>query len=110
MLDSQENIESPARKLVLLLVGIALLGGLSCRRHAVQPQSAEGATDTANAQQRVAEADQHYAEREDLAKVRLAIAMLRQARVADPASYEAAWKLSRASYYLGAHTTDDRER
>ena len=36
--------------------------------------------------------------------------MLRQARTADYSSYEAAWKLARISYYLGAHTDDERER
>jgi tetratricopeptide (TPR) repeat protein len=42
--------------------------------------------------------------------VRQGIAVLRQARIADYGNYEAAWKLARASYYLGEHTTDERER
>jgi tetratricopeptide (TPR) repeat protein len=38
------------------------------------------------------------------------VALLRQARVADPGNYEVAWRLAMHNYYLGAHTTDDDER
>ena len=62
------------------------------------------------AREGVAEADQLYGQREDLSRVRLGIAVLRQARIADYGNYEAAWKLARASYYLGSHTNDERER
>ncbi len=62
------------------------------------------------APEKIAEADQLYSQRENLSKVRLGVALLRQARTADYGRYEAAWKLARISYYLGAHTEDERER
>lgn len=55
----------------------------------------------------VAEADRNYAQREDLAKVRSAVTLLRQARTVDYGNFEAAWKLARADYYLGSHSTDE---
>ena len=83
------------RVLILaLLVSVSLV--ISCRR---EPKPAPGpAIDTGDqesAAQKIKDADQLYVQREDLAKVRLAIASLRQARVADYGSYEAAWKLSK---------------
>jgi tetratricopeptide (TPR) repeat protein len=59
---------------------------------------------------RIAEADQLWEGREDLTKARVAVAALRQARTADYANYEAAWKLARGSFYVGDHTDDDDER
>jgi len=58
----------------------------------------------------IAEADQLYSQREDLAKTRQGVVLLRQARTADYGSYEAAWKLARSSYYLAAHTDAELER
>lgn len=58
----------------------------------------------------IAEADKLYAQREDLQHVREALVLLRQARANDPSSYDAAWRISRCDYYLGAHTKDTEER
>jgi TRAP transporter T-component len=59
---------------------------------------------------RITEADALYSQREDLSKVRLGIAVLWQARIADEGNYEVAWKLAKLNYYLGLHSTDERER
>ena len=96
--------------LLLVCVGVALFA-LSCQRE----QPAENASgvdlgDAKAAAARVAESDKLYAQREDLARAREAVALLRQARLADYGSYEAAWKLSRAEYYVGDHTTNEAER
>ena len=53
---------------------------------------------------RIAEGDELYKERTDLAKARVAVAALRQAVTADYGNYEAAWKLSRACFYVGDHS------
>jgi tetratricopeptide (TPR) repeat protein len=45
-----------------------------------------------------------------LNKARVAVAALRQARTADYGNYEAAWKLSRAAFYVAEHTDNDSER
>lgn len=106
----QEKRISCCFKAVLVVMVCTLIGGVSCSRRGSQPPSSPEASDATLAQAKIKEADQLYAQRQDLAKVRLAVALFRQARIADPASYEATWKLSRASYYLGAHTTDETER
>src|SRR5262245_45125778 len=56
-----------------------------------------------------AQADDFYAQRADVMKVRQAIIVLRQAFTANPADYEIAWRLARANYYLGTHSPDDTE-
>ena len=95
---------------VLILASTLSLVVISCRK---EPQTNVVAVDTgdaASAEQRIREADLLYAQREDVSKVRLAIASLRQARVADYGSYEAAWKLAKSNYFLGAHTSDKTEK
>lgn len=66
-------------------------------------------TDAKAAADRVAEADALYEGREDMNKARVAVASLRQARVADYGNYEAAWKLARAAFYVGDHSDNDSE-
>ena len=56
-----------------------------------------------------AQADDFYAQRADIMKVRQALIVLRQAYTANPSDYEIAWRLARANYYLGTHSTDDTE-
>jgi tetratricopeptide (TPR) repeat protein len=84
--------------------------GLACRNQGSEVEKNSGQPDKTVAKQKIAEADHLYSQREDLSKVRLSVAELRQARIADYGNYEAAWKLARVNYYLGAHTTDERER
>lgn len=95
---------------LFLFVSLTSAGGLSCRNSSPQEEGAGFPSDKTVAVENIDEADRLYAQREDLSKVRLAIAVLRQARIADYGSYEAAWKLARSSYFLGGHTTDARER
>lgn len=55
-------------------------------------------------------ADEHYAARADLDRVREGLRVLRQIRAVDHDNYEAAWRASRLDYELGDKSTDDRER
>jgi len=66
--------------------------------------------DAKMAAERIAEAEALYEGREDLNKARVAVASLRQARTADYGNYEAAWKLARASFYVGDRTDIKSER
>jgi tetratricopeptide (TPR) repeat protein len=66
--------------------------------------------DTASAAEDIASADQLYGQREDLMQLRRGIVSLRQALTKDPASYDAAWKLSKFNYYLAMHTDNSKER
>jgi len=58
----------------------------------------------------IAEADQLYAGRADLMKIRQALVALRQSQADDPTNYELAWRLAKFNYYLGAHTSDSSEK
>jgi tetratricopeptide (TPR) repeat protein len=102
---------SKRKTFVIVLVVGALISSFSCRR---EPKTAPGPAidsgDPASASEKVAEADKLYVQREDLSKVRLGIATLREARIADYGSYDAAWKLSKFNYYLASHTSDEAER
>ncbi len=59
---------------------------------------------------RIAQAEALYAKRSDLSHLREAIRLLQQARAADAKDFEAVWRLAKFSYYLAAHTSDERER
>ena len=52
------------------------------------------------------QADHFYAQREDLTHLQQGIVLLRQAMTADPASYDAAWRLAKFDYYFATHTDD----
>jgi tetratricopeptide (TPR) repeat protein len=58
----------------------------------------------------VGQADEFYAGRSDVMKVRQALVALRQAQTDSPTNYEIAWRVARSNYYLGAHTTDETEK
>ncbi len=96
-------------RLSLILVVIAMAGGALCCSSPTPPAPATvGGSESAAAL--IAEADKLYAEREDLARLRAGITALKRARALEPSNYDAAWRLARFSYYLGAHTTDEAER
>jgi len=95
---------------IALILPLASIVALSCRTQRSEPDNILGQVDKASAAEKIAQGDQFYSQREDLSKARVAVALLRQARTTDYGSYEAAWKLARISYYVGAHTDDERER
>ena len=106
----QKNQQNRRRFIPVLVLELLLIGVISCRGGASGPQEATAERDEGASKQRIAEADELYRQRDDLAKVRLGVALLRQARIADYGGYEAAWKLAKFNYYLGAHSDDERER
>src|SRR2546427_10232298 len=97
-----------ANKLAWIVFACFVLGCAdSCRKS--DPAATESLAVRPNPRV-IDEADRLYSEREDLTKVRQALVMLRQAQAAEPASYELAWRLAKSNYYLGAHSSDERER
>ena len=108
------NLKKSQQKLRSVLIGCAVFSiaftGISCDRGAETSASMTGSTDAKMAADRIAEAESLWEGRDDLAKARVAVAALRQARTADYGSYEAAWKLARASFYVGDHTENADER
>ena len=95
-------------KLGLLVLAIAVAaGGISCRKAATAIGNPAAVRPSAAA---IAEADQLYAARADLVKVRQGLVVLRQAQAEDQASFELAWRLAKFNYYLGAHSPDSTEQ
>jgi tetratricopeptide (TPR) repeat protein len=92
---------------ILVILGVAC-GALCCSSQAPPAPTAAGVNESAA--ELIAQADRLYAEREDLSRLRSAITTLKRARALEPSNYEAAWRLARCSYYLGAHTGDEAER
>ena len=80
----------------------------SCTSRSSNPVAAPA--ETLTAAELIVRADKLYAERGDLTQVREAVALLRRGRTSEFQNYDAAWRLARADYYLGAHTKDERER
>ena len=93
--------------LLTLLLWATGLGVMACRKTPPVDPATVDSGDAKTAMDSIAEGDRLFAGRGDLAKARMAVTVLRQARTADYGNFEAAWKLSRADYYLGAHATDD---
>ena len=55
------------------------------------------------------EADKLFSQREDLARLREAVAILAKVRNPDNRDYETEWKFAKYSYFLGLHTEDGKE-
>jgi tetratricopeptide (TPR) repeat protein len=56
------------------------------------------------------EADAHYNLRPDRSEVDKAIEMYRNVLALDPSNYEAAWKLSKAYWYIGNHSPKEKKK
>lgn len=95
------------RKWGLLLAALSLLvPAAACRKPKLEariPSTTKGAAEA------IVEADQLYAGRSDLTKVRVGLVALRQAQADDSTNYELAWRLSKFNYYLAAHSSDSSE-
>ncbi|HKE60704.1 MAG TPA: TRAP transporter TatT component family protein [Pyrinomonadaceae bacterium] len=94
-----------------ILIGVMIVGFL-CLFAACGPDSSEqvAVENTPSAADDVVQAQQLYAQREDLMKLRQGIVFLRQATTKDPGNYDAAWQLAKFNYYLATHTEDGKER
>ena len=94
---------------VVVLVSLALLSTFSvgCGKAAFEARTAGPSKPAAEA---IAEADQLYAGRSDLGKVREGIVSLRQAQADDSTNYELAWRLAKFNYFLGSHTSESSEQ
>jgi len=100
-------------KLQLLVLSSGLIAVtftmLGCQKEVPAAFNTVDAGDAKAATAKIAEADQLYEAREDMARARVAVATLRQAVMGDYGNYEAAWKLSRASFYVGDHADSGDE-
>jgi tetratricopeptide (TPR) repeat protein len=110
MIKLRKNSEKLVSVAVTFVTFSALLSSVGCNRAASDSAPRIDVGDAKMAAERIAEADALYEGREDLAKARVAVASLRQARTADYGNYEAAWKLARACFYVGDRTDNASER
>ncbi len=94
----------------LLAVCLASLSLLSCSPRSEVQEAAQEKQDKAATAELIAEADKLYPQRADLQRTREGIILLARALAADSASYDAAWRLARLNYFLGAHTSNKTER
>jgi hypothetical protein len=110
------RLKKMARRLYVYLAAAALCCVASaCSSNSTAEKSAnesavETTTKTVTPAELVKQADELYAQREDLSHIRDGLAKLRGARAAEPNNYETAWRLAKFNYYLGDNTTDKAER
>ena len=90
----------------LVLIGL-LLANCGCR---TQQAVTEAPVESVPVGDLITQADSLYAQREDLARVREGLGLLKRARAADANNYDVAWRIAKFNYYLGAHTTNKEER
>jgi tetratricopeptide (TPR) repeat protein len=81
----------------LLILGAGLLAAQLCAK-ASQPANESP------------DPDRLYADRENLASARRAAAIWEERLTRDPSSFESAWKLARAAYWLGGHSAPEAQR
>lgn len=110
MINLRKNQENLVSVMVTFAAFSLLLTGVACDQGVPEGGPKIDRGDAKMAAERIAEADTLYKGREDLQKARVAVASLRQAQTADYGSYEAAWKLARASFFVGDRTEIDSER
>ncbi len=90
---------------------LALCGALIFASCSAPSESAPATTSNSKpAPELFQQADQSYAAREDLARVREGLETLRRARAVDYGNFDAAWRTARLNYTLGDKTTDAAER
>ena len=92
----------------MMVFALILIATSSCTSRTSDPVAAT--PETVPVSELVARADKLYEQRNDLVQLRETVSLLRRGRTAEFQNYEVAWRLARASYYLGAHTKDDNER
>jgi tetratricopeptide (TPR) repeat protein len=90
----------------LILTALILFSG-GCR---TQEAVTEAPVETVPVATLLAQADQFYVQREDLARVREGLNLLRRARATDANNYDVSWRIARLDYYLGAHSRERAER
>jgi tetratricopeptide (TPR) repeat protein len=101
------NLQATPRLGLALLVSL-VISVSACGSRTSDPVAAP--PETVPAAELIVSADKLYEQREDLTRVREGLALMRRVRKAEAQNYEAAWRLARLDYYLGAHSEDGKER
>jgi tetratricopeptide (TPR) repeat protein len=110
MINLRKNCEMLRSATIATMLFSMGWAGVSCNNNSPANTPSAAGSDAKIATDKVAEAEPLYDGREDMNKARLAVTTLRQAHAADYGNYEAAWKLSRAAFYVADGTDNDSER
>jgi Tfp pilus assembly protein PilF len=97
------------RKLAVLCNMLVVVLGLSACSKPAEPAVSAPSTGRSAAES-IAQADEFYAQRADVMKVRQGLIALRQAAAEHATNYELAWRVAQYNYYLGSHTADENEQ
>src|SRR5215471_381127 len=84
---------------ICVCVATLVFGTIGCRKTSSEGVPAPPAPPVAADPK--AQADDFYAQRADVMKVRQGLIVLRQAATANPSDYDIAWRLSKFNYFLG---------
>jgi tetratricopeptide (TPR) repeat protein len=103
---------SPRRTRVALLIFIISATSVfaACSAPSGSAPAAPAASNAKPSAEQLQQADQCYAAREDLVRVREGLETLRRARAVDYYNFDVAWRAARLNYTLGDKTTDAAER
>lgn len=82
---------------------------ISCVSKA-ESESVTPAVNNALIGETVTKCDALFKQRDDLTKLREAVKSLAAVRNADARNYEVEWKFAKYNYFLGKHTTDEKEK
>ncbi len=93
---------------ILITIVITLWLQIGCGQ-STHPQAATAQLSPERVAQAKSDADNLFAQREDLAKLRDAIALLAAVRNPDSRDFEVEWKFASYNYFLGRHTKDEKE-
>jgi tetratricopeptide (TPR) repeat protein len=112
MMTNKKTREHQRSKVILpFVVAVVSLLLVACgsRSDEAQPSASPPGTPLPVAEL-LRNADESYAQREDLARVREGLQTLRHIRAVQHDNYEAAWRTARLDYTLGDRSTDDKEK
>ncbi len=89
------------------LLSVLFFTGCSGSETSAQPTKTAASVSVTES---IKQADAIYAKREDLAKLREGINLLKTVQAEDQQNFEVAWKIAQSAYFLGEHTEDKDER
>src|SRR5689334_17971174 len=110
MINLRKNREILRSAMVASALTSIVFGSLPCNRGGSDWPASTGSSAAKMATDKIAEREAIDEGREDMNEARLAVTTLRQAHAADYGNCEAAWKLSRAAFYVADRTDIDTER
>lgn len=97
------------RNYAFITIGLLVLLTVSCASSGEATEQISALPKDFDAEKTLAKAEELFYQREDVEKLREAVATLNQARIADHRVYEIEWKFAKYSYFLGKRTDSEKE-